>query len=198
LTSGQIKNWSNPKLVKFDHWSNSQVVKPAQFGDLAIFTKWSNSTLVKIDIFYDSMLCRIASSTDSRCHTCRNSLVLTPPPRGGDPAGVGSCGQNLAKSKISKLTTRDPDRLLSTCRAGFRVFGMRPMRSPTQIYDPRPLREKLPKGLGDFPESHLRRKSHKLTVWHPDRLLSTCRAGCRVFRMRPMRSPTQIYDPRPL
>ena len=45
MTTGQIPNWSNFKPVKFDHWSNSQVVKSAQFRYLAIFTKWPPHTV---------------------------------------------------------------------------------------------------------------------------------------------------------
>ena len=44
----------------------------------------------------------------------------------------------------------DPDRLLSTFRAGFRVFKTSPMRSATQDPLEMPLRERIAKGLSDF------------------------------------------------
>jgi hypothetical protein len=42
--TGQIPNWS-----KLTSGQTPQVVKSAQFRDLAIFTKWSNLRLVKFD-----------------------------------------------------------------------------------------------------------------------------------------------------
>jgi hypothetical protein len=49
-----------------------------------------------------------------------------------------------------KLTTPDPERLLSTFRARFGGFKTRPMRSATQIHDALPLRETVSEALSHF------------------------------------------------
>ena len=80
------------------------------------------------------------------------SKVATPLPGGHNPLTWqgGRIARISPSRNTPKLTTSDPDRLLSTCRAGFRVSGIRPIRSPTQIHNRRPLRKKFPEGLGDF------------------------------------------------
>ena len=72
-------------------------------------------------------------------------------PYGRNPLTRGGRIARISPSRNTpKLTTPDPDRLLSPCRAGFRVLGIRLIRSPTQIHNRRPLGEKFPEGLGDF------------------------------------------------
>ena len=93
--------------------------------------------------------------------------------------------------KSPKLTTPDPDRLFSTCRAGFRVFRMRPMQSATYIHDARPLREKIPEGLGNIqPFSGTVKALLKLRL-RPRNMLALFLFGSAPAKRRPpaVRSP---------
>jgi hypothetical protein len=61
MTTGQITNCSNPRLVKLGSLVKlpSGQIRSAQFRDLMIFSKWSNPRLVKFDYWSKSKLVKL-------------------------------------------------------------------------------------------------------------------------------------------